>query len=311
MSIFKNKNRFLQYALWLDCSNGCEFCCNKKQKDLNKIDSLTDILKRLDDQQVNQYNEIGFIGGEFFDKEIADPDVKQLFYKLFEKVAKLNKDKIYFTTALIYDIDKLLIPFLDYLRQLNLLEKCLLCTSYDIKHRFHTKEKQNLWIKNVNTIHQLYPQLRIHTQIIVTQYFIDAVLNNEFSITQFQEKYKTRIDYIQPGSGFYYHGKADCQKDIPGFFPTKESFIKFLIKTSFENRQLDLKTFCSMQLRSSKLYYIDGGERCILDNRRDIDFLIVPKNPLVKYEIGLIDSQKSMKQIALTLYNMSGNSFEN
>jgi hypothetical protein len=49
MSIFKNKNRFLQYALWLDCSNGCEFCCNKKQKDLNKIDSLTDILKRLDD----------------------------------------------------------------------------------------------------------------------------------------------------------------------------------------------------------------------------------------------------------------------
>ncbi len=311
MSGFKNKNKFLQYALWLDCSNGCQFCCNKKQKDLNKVESLTDILNKLDEEQVNEYNQIGFIGGEFFDKEIEDTTVRTLFYKLFEKTKKLNKDKIYFTTALIYDINKLLIPFLNYLRQLDLLKKCLLCTSYDIKHRFHTKEKQQLWIDNVNLIHELYPQLRIHTQIILTQYFIDAVLNNEFSIAQFQEKYKTRIDYIQPGSGFYYHGKADCQKDIPGFFPTKKSFIKFLLKTALQNKQLDLKTFCSMQLRSSKLYYIDGGQRCILDNRRDIDFLIVPKNPEVKYEIGLIDSQKSMKQIAQLIYNTHGNTFEN
>lgn len=304
MNNLKNKNKFLQYVLWLDCSNYCQFCFYKKQKDLNKIDSLKDILKKLDDVQVVNYNEIGVIGGEFFNKEIQNKNVKQLFYKIFKKIASLNKDKIYFATSLIYNIDNLLIPFLNYLRQLNILSKSLLCTSYDIKYRFHTKEQQDLWIKNINLIHKLYPQLQIHTQIIVTQHFINSVLNDNFSITQFQKKYNTRIDFISPCSGFYFKDKFDCEKNIPGFFPTKQSFIKFLIKTGIKNKQIDLQTFCSIQLHSSKLYYIDNGQRLLLDNRRNNGFCIIPKNNNIKYEIGLIDSQKKMDQIALELYNI-------
>lgn len=108
-------------------------------------------------------------------------------------------------------------------------------------------------------LHELYPELSIHTEIIVTQHFINAVLEDKFNITEFKNKFNTHVDYIEPASGLYYNDKQDCEKDIPGFFPTKESFIKFLVKTIVENKEIDPYTFCSMELRSSKLYYIDGG----------------------------------------------------
>ena len=153
MPIVKNKNRFLQYEMWKDCHLGCKFCCNKGQKDLDKVESLKFILEKMNDPEVNDYNEIGFIGGEFFDREIADEKVKELFYKVFDRCAELVHQgimtKVYFTTALIYDMDKLLIPFLNHLREIGILDKCLLCTSYDIMYRFHTEERENLWKNNM------------------------------------------------------------------------------------------------------------------------------------------------------------------
>ena len=75
MEKFKNKNRFIQFELWKDCSLGCKFCFNKKQKDVNKIESLQFVLNKLDDSEMLDYNEIGFIGGEFFNNELKDNDV--------------------------------------------------------------------------------------------------------------------------------------------------------------------------------------------------------------------------------------------
>ena len=36
---------FLQYEIWKDCKNGCKFCTNFKQKDIDKISSLKYIYK--------------------------------------------------------------------------------------------------------------------------------------------------------------------------------------------------------------------------------------------------------------------------
>jgi len=296
--ILKNKNKFLQYEMWKDCCIGCKFCCNKGQPDLNKVESLKFILNKLDDEEVYEYNEIGFIGGEFFNREIEDEEVRDLFYKVFEKLSKLSHiNKIYITTALIYDCNKYLLPFLNYLKELNILHKCLICTSYDVAYRFYTDERRLLWENNVLTLHNLYPELGIHTEIIVTQHFIDAVLEDKFSISAFKDKFNTHIDYIEPASGLYYTDKIECEKDIPGFFPTKKSFIKFLEKTIIKNKEIDPYTFCSMQLRSSKLYYIDGGKRMVVDDRRDTNGVALPLDKTKKYEIGLIDTDKSMRTI--------------
>ena len=309
MPITKNKNRFLQYEMWKDCHLGCKFCCNKGQKDLDKVESLTFILDKMNDPEVNDYNEIGFIGGEFFEREIADEKVKELFYKVFDRCAELVHQgimtKVYFTTALIYDMDKLLIPFLNHLRELGILDKCLLCTSYDIMYRFHTEERENLWKNNMLRLHKEYPELLIHTETIMTQAFIDAVLEDRFSITEFCKTYHTRMDYIEPGSGLYYHDKTDCSKDMPLFFPTKSSYIKFLKKT-VANKEIELESFLSMELRSSKLYYIDVGQRFVLDDRRSTEGRGNSHDPSKKYEIGFIDSDDKMVDIARELLSIIG-----
>ena len=292
-----NKNRFIQFELWKDCKIGCKFCYNRGQQDVNKLESLRFVLDKLDDSEVLDYNEIGFIGGEFFNDEMSNLEVKELFYKLFKKISKMHFEKIYFTTALIFNINNFLIPFLDYLKELKILDKCLLCTSYDIAYRFYTKEREDLWKNNMLKLHELYPDLLLHTEIIITQAFINAVLEDKFNISEFSRKYNTRVDYIEPSSGFYYKDKKDCAIEMPQFFPTKESFLKFLRKVSAKN-EIELDSFLSMELRSSKVYLIDGGKRFAVDDRRSKEGRLKPQDSTKKYEIGFIDSEEKMSDIA-------------
>jgi len=309
MDCFKNNNKFLQFEMWKECHNGCKFCCNKGQKDLEKSSSLQFILKQLDDPEVDEYNEIGFIGGEFFDCELRDSVVKDLFYKIFDKCANMvkdgKKDKIYITTALIYNMGNYLIPFLNHMRDLEVLNKILICTSYDNAYRFHTVEKEELWKSNMLKLYKLYPELGLHTEIIMTQFFIDAVLNDEFDIKEFQKKYHTRCDYIEPASGLYYKDKKEASLDLPGFFPTRNSYIEFLYKAA-EDESIDFNSFLSMELRSSKLYYIDGGKRQVVDERRETNGVAKPIDTNIKYEIGLIDSDETMRSLALQVKEICG-----
>lgn len=306
--IVKNENRFIQYELWKACRNGCTFCFNRGQPDVDKVERLKYVIEKLNDLEVDNYNEIGFIGGEFFDNELENNEVRKLFYKLFDiccdKVKQGKLDKIYITTGLIFDIKPYLIPFLDYLRYIGISDRCLLCTSYDLEGRFHTKEKEDLWKSNMDYLNIVYSEIKLHTEIILTQKFINAVLDDSFSITQFKEKYHTGIDYIEPSSGFYFNDKKDAEKYLKDFFPTKSSFIKFLKKTSSKN-EIDLSTFLSMELRSNKIYNIDY-EPTVIDNRRDINIRIVPKDKTKKYEFGFIDSEDKMVDIARTFGGICG-----
>lgn len=292
-------NNFIQYELWKDCKNGCKFCFNKGQPDINKVISLKNILKRIDDEEeLKNYNEIGFIGGEFFDDQLEATEVKDLFYKLFYKCKNLIKnrciDKIYFTTSLIFDISKYLIPFLEYIASLGILSNCLLCTSYDLKYRFHTKEKEELWKNNMLKLHKMFPDLRLHTEIIASGFFMQAVLDETFSITDFKNKFNTFIDYIEPGSGFYYYDKKACAKDMPDFFPTKKQVIDFLKKTVIEKREINIDTFVSSQVRSDKIYLYYNGKCYCVENRRKSNSLIDIKDLKEKYEIGIVDSNETI-----------------
>lgn len=306
--IVKNENRFIQYELWKECRNGCEFCFNRGQKSLDKIERLNYIIEKLNDPEVDDYNEIGFIGGEFFDIELRDEKVQRLFFQLFricaDKVQAGKLDKIYVTTGLIFDIKPYLIPFLEFLRIWGLSDKTLLCTSYDTKYRFHTQEKEELWKNNMKYINEHYNEVKLHTEIIITQDFINKVLDDTFSITKFKEEFNTAVDYIEPSSGFYFNDKKDAAKHLNDFFPTKSSFIKFLKKVTL-NKEIDLSTFLSMELRSNKIYDIDYIPTCI-ENRRDINTKIVPYDKTKKYEIGFIDSEDKMIDIVRTFGSLYG-----
>ena len=136
-TMYKNPNKFVQFEFWKDCSQGCRFCCNKGQPKINKKESIQYIMDILNSDEIKEYNEVGFIGGEFFNGEIKE--VKEEFYKVFEKVSLLNFDKIYITATLIYDISMWLIPFLNYLKELNILNKVMICSSF-LRMYFYEQE---------------------------------------------------------------------------------------------------------------------------------------------------------------------------
>lgn len=292
---------FVQFELWKDCSNGCKFCFNKGQKDIDKITSIEFIMDKLNDPMIKEYDEIGFNGGELFDKQLDDSNVEKKFYNMFDICIKLINEgyinKIYIASALLFDMKKHLIPFLDYANKNGILENLLLCSSYDLKYRFYTDDRKKLWQDNMIQLHQKYPTLKLHTEIILTGFFIDAVLNDEFNIQQFCDTYHTRIDYIEPSSGLYYYDIKDASKDLINFFPTKEQFMKFLNKTIIQKKEIDVNTFLSPELRSDKIYSLYNGKRYVMENRRK-NKMQIPSDILnVKYESGLIDTDMKMVDI--------------
>ena len=298
MERFKAPTKFIQYQLWQDCRNGCKFCSEKNQPSINKIVGLTHTLNKLDDPEVFDYQEVGFIGGELFDNQLDDLEVRELFYELFRKVSKMHFDKIYIATALIYDINVYLIPFLNFIKELGIMDKVLLCTSYDLKYRFNKPGKKELWENNMLELYKLFPELKTHVETILTQYFIDAVLSNEFNITDFCNKFHTRIDYIEPASGMYYNNKEDCAKDLPDFFPTKASYIKFLVEKGVKSKEIDLTCLISYQIRASRIYHLDSGQYVCYEDRRQPGYRVECLDRTKKYEIGFIDSDDSMEDIA-------------
>lgn len=299
--MYKNPNKFIQFELWKECHQGCKFCCNKGQPKIDKKESIKYVMDILNSDEINEYNEIGFIGGEFFNGELEP--VKEEFYQIFDKIALLNFDRIYITAALIYDIDKSLLPFLYYLNDLEIINKVMICSSFDTIYRFKSQEEKELWKTNMKRLKEIFPSITLHTEIILTEAFMETVLNDEFNIKNFREYFESGLDFIEPSSGLFYYNKEEAAKDLPKFFPKKSTFIKFLKKVSIDN-SVDLNTLLSMEVRSNKLYFIANGQRLVADDRRNGDGKCSIPNTKIKYETGFIDSDIPMKNIVNMFKNM-------
>lgn len=298
MKRYKAKDDFIQYQLWQDCKNGCKFCSELCQKVVDKKWALKFILNKLDDPEVFNYNEVGIIGGEIFDDQLSDPEVNTLFYTLIDKLASMHFKKIYVATSLIFDINRYLIPFIDYIIKKNIFDKTLFCTSYDLKYRFNKPGKKELWESNMLLLKEKYPTIKTHVETILTQWFIDAVLNNDFDIKAFCDKFQTRVDYIEPASGMYYRDKKECEEAVPGFFPTKKSFIEFLKQEGLQRKTIDLSCLISYQVRASRIYHLDCGKYVCYEDRRQPGFRVKCTDMSKKYELGFIDCEDSMEDLA-------------
>ena len=260
------KRRFIQYNMWKNCRNHCEFCFNRgytTSDTKDKIRILDFVIDKLCSEETDAYNEIGFIGGEFFDNQLQDLEVKSKFYKLFDECKRRIDlgllDKVYVATSLIYDPNKYLFPFIDYIDSLGILDKTLFCTSYDIKYRFHSVEHFQRWSRNMDLLKERLNK-QVHTEIIVTQAFLDAVNSGMFNIEDFCKRYNTYVDYIEPTAIDYYQTREEFMQALPDFFPKREDFIKFIIEYGVEKRMVSIDSFLSVKLRSDTSYYDLNGK---------------------------------------------------
>ena len=250
-------HRFVQFELWKDCHNACDFCFNKGLIDCSKRWSILDCIDRLDDHQLSVFNEIGFIGGEFFAHQIDE--VKPLFYRLFEKVMSKPFERILVTTSLIYKPYSL-IEFLDFVQAHNSIDRLLICTSYDTIGRFHNEQAESLWGQNIHLLHNLYPDLKIHVEQIVTNDFCERVLDNRFDIKAFAQGFNVRVDYLEPNTGGFYKSKEDFERAIPNFLLRRNTFIRWLFYV-FRNNLVDQADLFNRKLRSDLIYLTNGNRR--------------------------------------------------
>ena len=88
-----------------------------------------------------------------------------------------------------------------------------MCTSYDTMGRFSTPKQLENWERNMKLLHDTYPAIKLHTEILVTEDFLQKVLSGEFNITEFKKKYHTDVDFLEPNSGFYYKNKQEFYKN--------------------------------------------------------------------------------------------------
>lgn len=247
----------VQYGVWSNCCNDCDFCLRlwrtplSKAEMLHQLDMIKQNIDYIDWKNKFSYG-ISLLGGEMY--HITDPELQESFLELIdiiiEKILKVspNPDVKYSTvTNGLYD-PTFLFKVIDKI--VNAVGKKAIDVnfSYDLKYRFHTEERRKLCLENINKFHERY-NYNIGVQMILTQYLIDMVKNGEFSITEF-------LDKEIPGNTltFLYPHPINTGLDLPDFNFKRSDFLNFMLYLS-QNYPLIYKNFCTSTHNSAIFKY--------------------------------------------------------
>ena len=253
MKLVDDRNlKSIQFELWQECNNHCTFCYlkdenNRYTPDTTKIVSLLNVLKTLNDETImKNYQCVAFIGGEFFQGQLKNPTVRELFFDVMKKTANLLKEKkitsVWIPATLTIGKQE---DLYSTLRLFDDLTNVWIITSWDTIGRFKTPKMEKTWKDHVNNLHTTFPDLKINVTTILTQDLIDRYMRGEFVFNQLREDWDVSFFFKQCGN-FFGDGELDtiddnekdkqkCNQVLPKFFPNRKSFISFLIK--FKNQE--------------------------------------------------------------------------
>lgn len=235
----------VQYSVWPNCQNNCKFCLRAYRE----IEDKTFMIERLKELEHNigvvdwekEYSRgISLLGGEIF--FVEDEDVKEELYRFVNRIIDLvllksQEARLSFVTNGIYDPNNSLFKFLDIIKERVGISRADINVSYDIKYRFSSEEKRQMCIRTINAIHERYDYC-VGVQTILTQYFINAVFDKTFSISDFESN-------VIPGNQltFLYPHPINpvlITKDNPmtDFQFDRKSFFKFMtyLKNNFPRK---------------------------------------------------------------------------
>ena len=249
----------MQFELWDECNSKCTFChlCNKNNITPNetKLNMIQDTLDKISDLSIyDEYDTIGFIGGEFFQGQLNTPEIKSKFMELMDKSRWLLDndyiENVWINVTLtignqndLYDVLK---RFEGHKGNLWLL------TSYDTLGRFHSQKMLDNWDYHMKNIHKLYPEIKFNITTILSEDCIDKYLNDNLSFKKMMEEYHCSFFFKQCGNGPY--SKEEMNTILPHFFPPRDKFIDFLQKfRNEENDEMWNKLF-NIHYRADSLY---------------------------------------------------------
>lgn len=226
----------LQFELWRECNNLCKMCFlgieNRITPKEIKIQSLKDAIR---DSIKFEGDVIAAIGGEFFQGQIEDLEVHDLFYEFIQLIInKLNTEEIksvWITATLTDKTPKDLIEFVSFIKNSwNGKGTFFICTSYDTIGRFHTEEKRLNWEQNMFLIKNMDSRIRLNTSMILTNDLINKYLNDEIAFIDFTAKYDTGLMIKHPNAGPFGDDLKKMEAALPGFVPELKNTIRFFKK---------------------------------------------------------------------------------
>lgn len=221
----------VQYSLWSNCSNNCDFCLIDKCDYRNPDQQIEYIQQVIDNVKIQDWKNkfqdgISLLGGEIY--FITDPKVQEKFMELIDVICEYvikqspNPNCKYSTvTNGIYN-PEFLFRVIDYIVEKVGIEHVDVNFSYDLKYRFKSEESRKLCIDNIVAFHKRY-NYRIGVQMILTQHVIDSIMNGEFDIDDFENN-------VCPGCilEFLYPHKSHTGIVLTDFNFDRKSFLQFM-----------------------------------------------------------------------------------
>lgn len=189
-------SNMIQYGVWSNCCNACQFCLREeripysKEKQLMSLEKIKKNIEHID--WTDKFsNGISLLGGELYyitDKEIQDSFL-ELIDIIIEKILKVSPNPYcrYSTvTNGLYD-PSFLYKVVDKIVDATSIEKVDINFSYDMKYRFKTEEDRLKVLKNINDFHKRYDYC-VGVQMILTQYVIEEWKKGNFEVNRFIEE---------------------------------------------------------------------------------------------------------------------------
>ena len=268
-------NKMLQLELWRQCDLHCKFCYigeeNFKLPEEYKLKAIENTLKIIKDENTwTKYDSLGLIGGEFFQGQLDTLKLKEKFIEIIRCVESLYRsneiDHFWITTTLTKPICE---ELKNTLNILNAFDNVWICTSYDLKGRFHTEQLKANWVNNIDYIHKNYQNIKINTTFVLTQDLLDEWNKNNEFFDNFEQTYKTSIYFKAPDIGSLDKDMNSFIKrtGLTTFFPKRNDFLNFVIWI-IKNKKLDI--LFNREYRAECLYENLGGDSLrIYHDRQD------------------------------------------
>ena len=191
-----------EFLLWDNCSNNCKFCFQRKNPRLYSLDEQQFILKQtlnyLNSDKYLENSHILLVGGELFDNTARF----SMFSAFFDEIVKMlldNKiDLLYLNTNLCYDKDcvDMLVSILQQFDKNGLFDRLKFTTSYDIAGRFANHDKHAQFLANLDLINDKFHNIKIVSNIILTNELCNAILEDKFNIFEYSKKHNTLVNLI-------------------------------------------------------------------------------------------------------------------
>lgn len=205
-----------EFLLWNNCNNNCKFCHQKARKARFPGKFLDARQKAHSIQLVRDFLTTGHLvgqesmpaekkfnmllmGGELFDNRLT-PANEKAFFELADivlvRMLEGRIDHLYVNTNLLYDMNIMLLDFLNLFVNEGLSNRIRFTTSCDVAYRFASYGAQSLMLKNLLKMRAAYPEIPMVANCILTDAAVKFLLNNSEYPAKFEDCYGTRLNLI-------------------------------------------------------------------------------------------------------------------